>query len=537
MLIKNLHLSANEYLQKSTGFKEIINDVSVDRFQGLMNGPECSNCKSSAIHHSSTISCGKCNRVYHSSCLINDIDDAVSTAIKADPCLWWICIDCLSTNANNLVPTVESEIDVLIEKKLQTAIDGLKSDIISTIDNKLSRIPLSNSRNQSYGKRKAVDDSLAINSPKVPRILPYSSTKAVAAIETDGFPSLSTDTNSVGADVFINESLPQTSGGYASATKFNHALVNGSGIHSNQSRQNSVKPPKSNQPKFLLHFRPIISKRLILKTEEWYQLRRTISEKLTNIKVSFSNFNPKTGKVVIGFPNEKSKSTALTVLKDVTDLWCFENYIPEKMMPKLTIHNVPLDFDLPETTNSDIDNAYTQRDLVKDRIWQTIVDKNDGMKDLISKGGTLEIVYFKQRNFTATVAIKGSPEIRLHVIENCDSKLYLFSGRCKASDRCHYQQCYHCLKFGHIFRDCPCKAETPVCKFCTESHDSRTCDKKDFPNEHKCANCKSSKSPNISKAYNTHSAVSRDCPTAVNIVNRIQRNTQFAIPCDNSKNE
>ena len=538
MLIRNVQLSVNEYLQKSTTFKEIINDGSADRFQGLMNGPECSKCKFSAIHHSNTVNCGKCNRVYHSSCLINPIEDAVSTAVKTNPCLWWICIDCLSTNTNGSSATVmagEEEIDVIIEKKLKKAIEGLKTDIISTIDTMFSKSSQADGNNLSSRKRKAEEDSMSINIPKIPRTLQNTSTIDAATNDTEIEAPLSTEGTDTDV-VFVDESSSSTQSSNSYASRIKHA-PNRSRSHSHRNRHFSVKAPaKPSQPKFLLHFRPIINKRLILKTEEWYQLRRTISEKLNNIKVSFSHFNPKTGKVVIGFPNEKSKSSALVILKDVTDLWCFENYVPEKMMPKLTIHNVPLDFDLPANTDAENDNVYAERDLVKDKIWQTIMDKNDSVKNLVSEGGTLDVVYFKKRDYTATVAIKVSPEIRLHMLEKCDSKLYLFSGRCKVSDRCHYQQCYHCLKFGHIFKDCPRKTDSPICKFCADTHDSRGCSKKDLPNEHKCANCKHSKSPAISKLYNTHNAVSRECPSAVNIVDRIQRNTQFALPSSESKN-
>ena len=284
--------------------------------------------------------------------------------------------------------------------------------------------------------------------------------------------------------------------------------------------------------KFVLYYRPLVDKGLILSTEEWFQLRRTISEKLSSVKMSFSHFNPKTGKVVIGFPNQKSMDAATNLLKEVTELWCFESYIPGKMLPKLTLHNVPLDFSITEGT----ENGAVQRDLVKGIIWKNIIDKNDGVKSLVEQGSTLEIVYFKKHSYTATAAIKVSPNIRQHILEKCNGRLFLFSGTCRASDRCHYLQCFHCLKFGHMQKDCNAANELPICMYCTERHDSRTCQYKETPADHKCINCKSSKTPAISQAFN-HCAISRDCPSAVIIMKRIYQNTQFTTNQEGSKNE
>ena len=490
-----------------------------------MKGSECNKCDNSQIRALNTISCGKCNQVYHTSCLIDPLDATVCSSLKYNPSLWWLCPDCLM-GINEVQPLQKSDVDLMISEKLSAAMEGIKKDILSSIINnhhaQLPNIshprvaPCEHPENHAIAtgnqgtKRKAVEESGLLS--KVPRTVNSNdpSTGNVSSSDSNSYAS------------FVKTGTP------SNGTPFQT-------IKPRRRRVKSTKPVETEQ-KFLLHFRPIIDKNIVLKTEEWYQLRRTISEKLNDVKVSFSHFNPKTGKVVIGFPNEKSKTSAATILKDVAGLWCFESYMPTKMLPKLTIHSVPLDFELPPTTSSENTDAHAQRDLVKDKIWQTIIDKNEGVRSLVESGSTLEIVYFKQRDYTATVAIKVSPEIRLHIFDKCDSKLYMFSGRCKASDRCHYQQCYHCLKFGHIIKDCPSSADLPVCKFCTDRHDGKTCSKKDMPSEHKCANCKQSKSLEISRSYNTHCATSRDCPSAMSIVDKIQRNTLFALPQDNSKN-
>ena len=52
------------------------------------------------------------------------------------------------------------------------------------------------------------------------------------------------------------------------------------------------------------------------------------------------------------------------------------------MLPKLTVHNVPMDFDVPVSNvdAADIADASAQRNLMKDSIWQTIVEKKRGYK-------------------------------------------------------------------------------------------------------------------------------------------------------------
>ena len=520
MLVESISLHADGQLQKSATYSEVTcNNTYLS--QGLMNGQVCSGCKDTAVSHDCTVTCGQCNKLFHILCTYQEVSYDNACALRENPCLWWICLPCLAAyDGHNQNPPSkgDDDLDKRICEKVKNALDSFKIDILDAIDTKFqNNTPQINEPSSKSVKRKLDQpDSSVAGRPKVPRT-------TVTADE----------------DVVVIDEAPpvtfQPKGNYASALKTNSSESENKLLQ--LGTKNSHSPRKS---KHLLHFRPIIDKRIILKTDEWYQLRRTISERLANIKVSFSHFNPKTGKVVLGFPNEHCKNFAIAALKDVPELWCFEQFTPEKMLPKLTIHNVPLDFNMPPTSSNDQaenSNVFAQRDLVKDQIWKTIVDKNDGVRSLIEGGSSLDVVYFKQHKYTATVAIKVSPDIRLHILEKCDAKLYLFSGSCRASDRCHYQQCFHCLKFGHIFKECPRANNPPNCKYCTEAHDSRSCSIKDLIGQHKCVNCKHSKSPTVSGAYNTHNATSKDCPTAVSIVNRIHKNTLFEVPSATSKNE
>ena len=521
MLLENISLSAKERLEKSTRLADLLNDSESHPLKGYIDGNTCSGCNNSAIHYTATVGCGKCHRLFHILCIPDQISGECAASIRINPSLWWVCLHCINECEHNhsqsqTPPTsMDSTIESCITKKLHEALGSFRTDILSAIDSKLNKgMGHSIVLNQKGIKRKA-DGVPAAAMSKMPRMLEV-------------------DTNVNDRDAAVIEDTSTQS--YAAAVHNTPIQVSNQPNTFPLINQNKF-PNKSNQKqkKFTLHYRPVIDKKMILNTEEWYQLRRVISETLNSIKVSFSHFNSKTGRFVIGFPNELSKKTAYESLKSLADLWCFEVYVPEKMLPKLTVHNVPVDFQVNNDSTDSDHSGITQRDLVKDQIWKTVMDKNEGVKSLVESGSVLEIVYFRKHTYTATVALKVSPELRLHILDNCDGRLFLFSGSCRVSDRCHYQQCFHCLKFGHIHKNCPKANDQPTCRYCADSHDSRTCTFRSSPNNYKCHNCINSKSPLHQTAHN-HSACSKECPTALSIVNRIHENTQFDIIQKGSKN-
>ena len=495
-----------------------VNSDLEDPKAGIMSNGNCCTCLNACRPgNSSLLKCCMCDESYHPDCIKRPLHNDVVSTINENPNCWWTCLSCLlSVQPFTNVESTENRVSQRVNEVLGT----FKDDILTAIEGKLSKLKenLNHGASSQGVKRKMVisdshdDEGMMC---KIPRTVETKddNNEVVFVKTTESVNSKSTYASALSKLGSKNKVLDKP---LSRAPRSSH------------SHNNFVS--NSGNKKFLLHYRPIIDKKLILKTEEWYQMRKNISEKLVNVKVSFSHYNPKSGKVVLGFPNEHSKETATTVLKDMGELWCFEQYTPEKMLPKLTIHNVPLDFEMPQNNDNanDNPNVSAERDLVKNHIWKTIVDKNDGVRSLIENGSSLEIVYFRKHKFTATVAVKVSPDIRLYILEKCDAKLYLFSGCCRISDRCHYQQCFHCLKFGHIYKDCPQANNSPTCMYCAEPHDSRTCSKIHLTDEHICANCKSSKSPSISKTF-SHCARSKNCPTALSIVNKINNNTQFDI--------
>ena len=298
MLIKNLTLSANDHLQKSTLLKDVLNDDTLDRFQGLLKGTECSKCQDTAIHFVNTINCGKCNRIFHIPCLIEPVDASVATAIKANPCLWWLCFHCLAeSNNDGSIDSTKNDVDTLIDQKLEKVMSNFKKDILSSIDQRLCQSSVPNSK----GLKRKADASPGCSTPKVPRTV-----QKVIQIDGDGDPS--------------PDRSPSLVNNYNYASAANSFRGNGTNMRGNHHASNAaqrspppvdlIKPPQRQGKKFTLHFKPVIEKRLLLKNDEWYELRRTISESLACIKMTFSHFNAKTGVFVLGFPNESSKLSA-----------------------------------------------------------------------------------------------------------------------------------------------------------------------------------------------------------------------------------
>ena len=500
MLVKNITLHANEDLQKTVTYSEgIENSSSSQLSKGLINGEyQCTDCRKCNVPYDCLVPCGNCRKSYHITCISVPIDYDNARGVRENPGIWWICFNCLNANNSSAEHDVHDNLDKLINDKIQSLLGNFKDELLSGINSKLDSLPKqapSTSHPASSGsvtaglKRKAGGDNGCYSASKVRR-------KSVANTAT--------------------VPIPQAT---AHVTDNGNALDGSASIVSSENSKVSDIPKRSE--KYLLHYRPV-SDALTLKDEEWLDLRKSISSKLSQVKVLFSHFNKKTGKVVIGFPSKDVKEFSAEILKDVIALRCYEFYTPEKMLPKLTLHNVPLDFDIPDTELST--SGLVQRDLVKGQIWKSIIDKNEGIKSLVTEGSVLEIVYFRKHKYSATVAVKVSPVLRHYILDKLHSKLFLFSSCCRVTDRCHYQQCYHCLKYGHISRNCPKADESPICMYCAGLHDSRTCEMKNSTADYRCNNCLVSKKPSIN--FN-HCACSPNCPSAQAIASRIQLNTQL----------
>lgn len=83
---------------------------------------------------------------------------------------------------------------------------------------------------------------------------------------------------------------------------------------------------------------------------------------------------------------------------------------------------------------------------------------------------------------TTSCVLEVSAGIR-NVLKN-KNKLYLRYSVCSVSDYVWIRQCYRCLAFGHLARNCESQ---PKCGHCAEAHEMKNCKvRKDQP---KCGNC------------------------------------------------
>ena len=175
---------------------------------------------------------------------------------------------------------------------------------------------------------------------------------------------------------------------------------------------------------------------------------------------------------------------------------------PKKMLPKMTVPDIS-----PSIKDEDIIPA--------------ILRKNPTIQHLVSKGCTLSLIFARARDSSKTAVLKMAPEIRREIVKN-DGYIYVGLNRCKAHDRFWAIKCGHCQAFGHKLADCPKKDEEPVCSFCAENHESRSCSKKTSP---QCANCL--RLENRTTPAN-HFATSLNCPVMIMQQRKIIENTNFA---------
>ena len=210
------------------------------------------------------------------------------------------------------------------------------------------------------------------------------------------------------------------------------------------------------------------------------------------------------GNVVVKFPHREAKAEAKTLMGSSEDFVVSE---PRKMLPKMTLLDVP-------------------PSLPDDEIIPGIKDKNPRIKDLLTAGHTLTLLFSRSGDGKKMAVVKMSPDVR-NAIVHAGNRVFLGLTSCRAFDRIWATQCRHCQKFGHVQDRCPLKNSPPICCFCAGSHASLACPDKSAK---KCVNCSSLDKP---PERCQHSASSLDCPIMVAERNRVLENTDYG-PSKNS---
>ncbi|CAL1672107.1 unnamed protein product [Lasius platythorax] len=134
-----------------------------------------------------------------------------------------------------------------------------------------------------------------------------------------------------------------------------------------------------------------------------------------------------------------------------------------KSLPRLIIHGIPADM-CPE-------------DIKRDLMAQNLNGfHNDDVK-------IIYIYPLKQNRSTTSCVIEVSPAIRRALFNR--GRIFLHFLACNFVDHVRILQCFRCLAFGHLARDCKAM---PSCGHCSEPHESKDCKRKDQPPI--CCNCR-----------------------------------------------
>ena len=263
---------------------------------------------------------------------------------------------------------------------------------------------------------------------------------------------------------------------------------------------------------------------LILSTEypdqDYTTVQNSISQLLSKTPVQFCRTKKSTKKIAIGFPSADHKSSAKLSLSKcpVIQAQGFSITEPKKMSPKITITNIPSYVFSHINRNLPIPEY---RSEAKSTLRDLILSKNEQIAKLVSDEHIFEPVYINVGKDYTTAGIKVTIAIRDLLIDS--GKIYIANTACNVFDRFHHKQCFKCQKVGHISSSC---SETiSICMYCSASHKTVNCPVKDKPKQYRCRNCSRSKDSTIASQCNTHHAGSNECPTIKREKLRLARNT------------
>jgi hypothetical protein len=263
-------------------------------------------------------------------------------------------------------------------------------------------------------------------------------------------------------------------------------------------------------------------------------LRNEVSQTLEDVAVAFLQVKEDSGKIIVGFANTNDKALGEKLINSTSQL-ANKSYTmksSEKMLPKLTISNVPSDIvshiPIPEA-NASPDDVGNYRKRVRECLAESIKRKNHALKPLIAEKHTLEVVYFdhiRNGNYM-TVAIKVSPAIRMSLINAQGGRLFIGNGCHPFHDRYHFKVCYHCQSIGHKSFDCPKKDDPPTCLYCAKDHTSKDCPNKEDRTKRNCSKCAQSTTEKFAKNSHSHNSASPICPITQREMKRLENNTDF----------
>ena len=487
---------------------------------GIISNGNCCTCLNTCRPGNSILKCCMCDESYHPDCIKRPLHNDVVLILKENPNCWWTCLSCLlsvqpftNVESNNASMPLES---------IKEWLDRFKVSLLADVNDLLSsKLNLSSK-----------SDPCSLITSSTERVLNTRKRAARDSHRDDASDGGTTKQRKTDLSSDSTLSAQNDLGAKNAETTFCNVICHSS--TANQTLQEAQLPTDNfSTKKYVLHYKPLTDAVAFKNQEEWFKARRHLTRKLNSVQISFSKFNNKTGRVKLGFPDSDSMNKAKGLIESTeNDLWCYEEYIPALLLPKLTIYNVPLDFDVPSSDHDDSnpgESAVEFRNAVKTQLLENILHKNESVKHLVENGSTVEVIYVQKHKYCCTAALKVSPDVRHHIINACQSKIYVFSSRCRVTDRYHYKQCFHCQGFGHVAGECPFKDEAPTCMYCSGNHLSRSCMHKRNRSRHTCSNCLKSSNPSISSKASSHNAGSHLCPMVAPIIESIQSKTNLAL--------
>ena len=457
--------------------------------QGLVISSKlCSHCNETPDIKLDTVKCMKCSNVYHYPCLLYPLKQEYIKDLSENPCLWWYCLDCLSIkndNEKSANTTNDNENEFVKKSDLSCIMNYIKksmSDLKSHVDSKLEKVA-------SHKASPSLTNVINNNSPELNMHATYA--KQVSA-------NIPTIDNVISSQLGVTD---KESG----KSKADYSQP----MHDNSNHVVLLKPNVGKQTSCL-------------------EIMKLINSSVQGLEIEYCRPR-KSGIIALGVTDENHKQEILKRLNENTKITA--NYtakLPQgKQPPKITVSGI---------SELVFDGCAEDEDEMKKVLVDEILARNSTVNDIIQSCSEeedfIKVLFLKKVNHkygqcSYTAAIKVSPKVR-HSIHLLGNKLFVYLNRCKVFDRFYVTQCFRCQKIGHTSDKCD--SPKPVCKYCAQEHESKTCDKKDDHSIHCCANCLTSNIDDHKKNARNHNASSFKCPFYINSVLSIKQNTIDWLP-------
>ena len=457
----------------------------------LISSKLCSYCNTSPDIKLESVKCMNCGDLYHCPCLLSPLGLEYVKDISENPCLFWCCLDCLSLkNDSDRMMAPNSGNEFLRKSDLNdlmtfvgNAVTQLKSDIAKHVDAKIENV-LSESASPAEIIPNADSGTVTVEKLKVRSFADVTKSTPELQCNTENDATLIKDASDVHPKLDIS----------------NNVIL----LKPNEGKQNTPSD----------------------------ETMKLINSSVQGLDVDYCRPR-KSGIIAIKVTDENNKLEVINRLNNNSNL--STNYkvkLPqEKQLPKVTITGInKLLFD---------DCVQDDSEGMRAKLVQDILARNNSVKRVLENAGTdkeefIEVVFLKKithkdGNCTYTAALKVTSKVR-HAIHMLGDKLFIFLNRCKVFDRFYVTQCYHCQKIGHTFENCKEKHSKPLCRFCSKSHNSHSCDVRDNADAHCCVNCLSSDNNDHKINAASHTASSFKCPYFQRCIQHVKQNTVDWLP-------